>query len=216
MRPFGMHSGFTVPPWPRFQRPPLSSRTAGFPRSGWGRRRFTEGLPICANGSGIGVHTPSRILVCSSLRLVGVVAGVPGSKSWTATSLPDHLRPEPLRSEGVTPHHRSYGLMRRSWRLSLPFRFHLIGSALAACTIHGWSPGPSRIWAVPLLLKCCAPCPGGSSDALDQFFSDDIGLHLPLQGSAPRETPAKRLHAGAYFEAAGIPSCCGPPACSPS
>ena len=35
MRPFGCAAGSSVPPWFTFPQAPLSSRTVGFPESGW-------------------------------------------------------------------------------------------------------------------------------------------------------------------------------------
>ena len=36
MHPFGLCSGFLIPPWLTFPQAPLSSRTVGFPESAWG------------------------------------------------------------------------------------------------------------------------------------------------------------------------------------
>jgi hypothetical protein len=54
----------------------------------------------------------------------------------------------------------------------LHFRLSLIEGVLAACAIHGWLPGPSRLSVCFSFLKCRAPLPDGSSGALGQFFPD--------------------------------------------
>jgi len=41
-------------------------------------------------------------------------------------------------------------------------------------------PGTVPTLLCPSVLKCHAPYAGGSSSAPDQFFPDDIGLHLPI------------------------------------
>src|SRR5262249_13694791 len=55
--------------------------------------------------------------------------------------------------------------------------------------------------ACPSFLECYVLYAGGSSSALDQFFPDDIGLHLGYQGSAPRKWFHKRLHVGLSISA---------------
>jgi hypothetical protein len=57
------------------------------------------------------------------------------------------------------------------------------------------------LWACPSFLKCYVLYAGGSSSALDQFFPDDIGLHLGYPGSAPRKWFHKRLHVGLSISA---------------
>ena len=59
-------------------------------------------------------------------------------------SAPDRLRPGLLYSRGITLLHRYYEPMRRSRCLSSSFRAPHLEDALAACTINGWSSGPSR------------------------------------------------------------------------
>jgi hypothetical protein len=78
-----------------------------------------------------------------------------------------------------------YEPMRRPQRLRRHFGLCLIGGVLAACAIHGWSLGPSRLSACFSFLKCRAPYAGGSSGALDQFYPDDFGLRQVMQSSTP-------------------------------
>jgi hypothetical protein len=91
--------------------------------------------------------------------------------------------------------------MRRSQRLPSPFGNRLMGDVLAACAIHGWSQGSSRFGPALPFLECYVLYAGGSSSALDQFFPDDIGLHLGYPGSAPRKWFHKRLHVGLSISA---------------
>jgi hypothetical protein len=91
--------------------------------------------------------------------------------------------------------------MRRSPRLPSPFGNRLMGDVLAACAIHGWSQGSSRFGPALPFLECYVLYAGGSSSALDQFFPDDIGLHLSYPGSAPRKWFHKRLHVGLSISA---------------
>jgi len=91
--------------------------------------------------------------------------------------------------------------MRRSPRLPSPFGNRLMGDVLAACAIHGWSQGSSRFGPALPFPECYVLYAGGSSSALDQFFPDDIGLHLGYPGSAPRKWFHKRLHVGLSISA---------------
>ncbi len=94
------------------------------------------------------------------------------------------------------------------------FGLFLIGGVLAACAIHSWSSGPSRLSVCSSFLECCAPFAGGSSGALDQFFPDDFGLRQDIKGSTTTVSH-KRIRVGGDFDNAGIPLCCGPPVCLP-
>jgi len=52
---------------PRLPRPPLLSRTAGFPRSGWRARLFPQGLPNQPGDSSTDIHTPLQPTVYPAL-----------------------------------------------------------------------------------------------------------------------------------------------------
>ena len=74
---------------------------------------------------------------------------------------------------------------------------------------------------VPILLrlsvlKCCAPYAGGSPGAIDQFFPGNNGLRpSPRARLSSAIEPTNGFPWEVDFGTAGIPLCCGPPACSP-
>jgi hypothetical protein len=94
-------------------------------------------------------------------------------------SAPDRPRPGLLCSRGVTP---LSSLLRAHRPIPMPPArtscFALITSVPTACTIHGWSLGPSRLWfaflcwsAVPLIPAACRVQLTSSSSTTSAFAS---------------------------------------------
>jgi len=86
MHPFGMCSGFLVPPWFAFPQAPLSSRTVGFPESGWQPAIFMHYLHIAFpyrrnrgiatypnRAIGMAALSPARLRPCRPLHQTPVV-----------------------------------------------------------------------------------------------------------------------------------------------
>ena len=128
----------------RFLRPPLSSRTARFPRSGWKRRHVLVEPARNAISSSDGAHT----LAASQFapRLVWLV-GTPFSRTLSSERA-FRSKPSPPRAPLLQRHYPPSLLLRAHAQIPLPLASiscsALIGGAPAACTIHGWSSGPSR------------------------------------------------------------------------
>lgn len=95
--------------------------------------------------------------------------------SFAPEALPSFLATTSPCAEPDTSHHH-FGLL-------------LIGGVLAACAIHSWLSGPSRLSVCSSFLECCAPFAGGSSGVHDQFFPDDNGLRPDIKGSTNRFFP---------------------------
>src|SRR5437016_859406 len=92
---------------------------------------------------------------------------------------------------------------------------HRIEDVLAACAIHGWSPGPSRFGSA---LPCWSATP--LTPAARQVHltssSPTTTAFTPLRPARlTASPPANGFTRVLYFGAAGIPSRCGPPARSP-
>ena len=107
----------------RFLHPPLSSRTARFPRSGWKRRHILVEPARHAVSSSDGAHTLAASQFAPRLVWFGWHSAFPDTEFRTGLPRAHAQIPVPLAS------------------ISCPA---LIGGAPAACTIHGWSSGPSR------------------------------------------------------------------------
>ena len=88
MHPFGMCSGFLIPPWPTFPQAPLSSRTVGFPESGWQQWHFPCEPSRPIRRLSVRPHTPLDWTVISPARLIleilfpGSVPGTACPKVW--------------------------------------------------------------------------------------------------------------------------------------
>ena len=127
-----------------FLHPPLSSRTARFPRSGWKRKTFLrEACPSRVQFKRWCAYA-ARVPVCSPPRLVGWQPMLRTLRSGQAF----RSRPPSPRAPLLQRHYPPSLLLRAHAQIPLPLASiscrALIGSAPAACTIRGWSPGPSR------------------------------------------------------------------------
>jgi hypothetical protein len=183
--PYRANAGASIRAAIRFLYPPLSSRTARFPQSGWKRRLSARSLP-----SRQAVHA----MVRKHGRLFGLLLA---SSGWLVRDTPDTVFRSALPLQTV------------------PAQGSLAPEALPsfiATTSPSASPDASRLYFVlrtynerpcrlhhPRLvtgtfptvvylsvLECCALYTGGSSSANDQFFLDDIGLRPTTLGSALR------------------------------
>src|ERR1039458_4920487 len=90
------------------------------------------------------VRKPARVPVCSPPRLFGwqpILRTLSSGRAFRS-------RPSSPRAPLLQRHYPPSLLLRAHAQIPLPLAsiscFALIGSAPAACTIHGWSPGPSR------------------------------------------------------------------------
>jgi hypothetical protein len=142
--PYRASAGASIRAAVRLLHPPLSSRTARFPRSGWKRRHVRVEPARNAISSSDGAHT----LAASQFapRLVWLV-GTPFSRTLSSERA-FRSKPSPPRAPLLQRHYPPSLLLRAHAQIPLPLASiscpALIGGAPAACTIHGWSSGPSR------------------------------------------------------------------------
>ena len=207
-----MRYGFLVRPWATFPRPPYSSRTAGFPRSGWKRRPFTPGLPRNVSSLSDGTHSnlTLRFTCCFAGESRSHHCRLSVRRCWFFSR---RLHPEPLCSGGITLRHRSYELMRQSHCLSLGLVF-LIPRALATRAIHGWSVGPSRLYSADLSRSATSPTPADCRMLLTSSSPTASAFAFFGHAWLPQFSPSASSHGASDFGAADIPLCCGPPVCS--
>jgi hypothetical protein len=76
LSPFRLRGGFTIPPWPRFPRPPYHARRPNFPHQSWHLVRKPLHSP---RGSSAGTQTPRPRMVCSQLRAAARITTHNGS-----------------------------------------------------------------------------------------------------------------------------------------
>jgi hypothetical protein len=128
----------------RFLHPPLSSRTARFPRSGWKRRHILVEPARHAVGSSGGAHT----LAASQFAPRLVWFGWHSVSRTLSSERAFRSRPSPPRAPLLQRHYPPSLLIRAHAQIPVPLVSiscpALIAGAPAACTIHGWSAGPSR------------------------------------------------------------------------
>jgi hypothetical protein len=182
----------------------LSSRTVGFPESGWRPWLSARDLPASWCGLSVGSRTPLPPAVCHRLRPRAVVTPFPGSVSGWSTTAKDRQGREPLRPRpGVT-------LSRDSVSHCLgecyPSFFAPTGSCarpcpsgrlqrclgspvFAGCRQSLLRHGPSRRYLRGSFPACLDPYPACSRSALARFFLRDFGLPRVRTGSALRNYP---------------------------
>jgi len=181
-----------------FLRPPLSSRTAGFPRSGWKRRPiFMEpARHACSLSEMVRIRGPRYgLLHASSGWLATDTRTLSSSQAFRA-------RPSSPRAPLLQRHYPPSLLLRAHAQIPVPLIsiscFALIEDALAACTIYGWSPGPSR-FGPPFFPEVLRP--------LYRRFDECIEPVLPRRhrpsplypGLGSPQNSRKRLPAGLPF-----------------
>ena len=168
--PFGCQVGSQFHHDPRFRKPPFSSRTVGFPESGWRPWPFPGRPSQYHRGLSAGSHTPLKASVYLPAR-----HSLDHAASTRRCVLPRFLLMpamcrEPLCPFGVLlrqmwslfPHrktflflHRSYGLMRQTKILPSPSASASVNGSLQVATRPCWklalpdviSANPSpRVW----------------------------------------------------------------------
>jgi hypothetical protein len=228
-RPFGCEVGSHFHHRPRFPRPPVSSRTVGFPESGWRPWRFPEqAFPL-----------PLRLKCRPTCTPHG--SGLPAGSTSPGTSFPRAQRPgtspldahhaprAPLPLQGVTPQGvaspatwkgitLSSSLIRAHAPDQLPpphFGLGLAPWVLAGCCQPLLGDGPSQRYLRKSFPRCLDPYPGGTLWCVRPFLpiQHRPSPHNSWVGS--HNEPYSDFTTGVYFGAAVIPSCSGPQVCSP-
>ena len=109
--------------------------------------------------------------------------------------------------------HRSYGLMRQPRSRTPAFQSYPSTAGLPRHGNRGWGQG-LPCFASQSLQPCCRPYAGESLGHLRPTFGPGCRLHLFVRGSA-LPLLATVFTRGFPYDAAAIPSCCGPVARSP-
>src|ERR1700693_1635413 len=127
----------------------------------------------------------------SLLRASSGLVGTPLSRTLSSERA-FRSRPSPPRAPLLQRHYPPSLLIRAHAQIPVPLVSiscpALIGGAPAACTIHGWSSGPSR-FGPPFFPGVLRPLYRGSPGAHNQFFPDDFGLRPIMRGSASASLP---------------------------
>jgi hypothetical protein len=183
----------------RFLRPPLSSRTAGFPQSGWKRR------PVCVEPS----RPAPRLKRWRAYAACGVVCSLPRPIGvltvFRAQSLGRSLLTEPPspRAPSLQRRYLPSALLRAHAQIPAPpiflSRICLMEGVLAACATHGWSRGPSRFGSALLSWSATPSTPAARRVLLTSSSPTTSAFASYCQARLTASSPAKRLHAGHVF-----------------
>jgi len=217
----------------RFRKPPVSSRTVGFPESGWRpwlfpigsslelpklKRRLvytpgSSGLPNSSTYHGGDQLTRNGVLGCSAF--------VPAkAESLFACSevLPACSVISGTTSEGITP--PSSLILAHAPNQIPPSDFVILFQrVLAGCRQPLLGDGPSRRYLRNPYIGAWTPTPWCPSGAFTRFFPEDIGLTLPNRRSTHQIFPAMQLQQGAdsrlqSFSNVQAPILARPPDCT--
>jgi len=230
--PFRLRHGFLVPPWPTFPRAPLSSRTVGFPESGWRRRLSPKDLPVLPE-----VQALARIRPVDArlyLRL-GILGGITPSIRGSARSMPiqvtRHLPRAPLPGErcylrqgdvshrlgqhypAFVAHIGSCAAPNSSCRFRIPLRRQVF----AGCCEPLLQDGASRRYLHNPRVGAWTRTPPLPPGASTRFFPGGIGLTQVPTRSARGSIPAMQLQQGIRFRGCShsfmfrLPHSLGPP-----
>ena len=213
-----MRAGFTVPHGPRFPGPPLSSRTVGFPESGWRAWDDPSALPWTCGGLSTGLHAPLTARFDRELEgsAKGHSSRVLGPKE--CSPLPPPCPRAPLPAGGVTsgwvtsrPPGRALPLRRRSDELMRRTKTLSQTSVVpTSASLRRLLPAPAGRWSFPTLSPRIFPQVSGP---LPRWFSlvhvpvtsqRDIGLPRPTSGSASHSFRTATSVRVCNFEAAVI------------
>jgi hypothetical protein len=180
-----LQGGFTVPPSARFLKPPFSSRTVGFPESGWRPWPFPGRPSQYHRGLSAGSHTPLKASVCLPARhALDHTASIRHCVLPRLLFMPAMCR-EPLCSFGVllrqmwslSPHrktflflHRSYGLMRQTKILRSPSASASVNRSLQVATRPCWILALPDVISVNPSQRARPLTPVDSHGALARFF----------------------------------------------
>ena len=223
-----MSGGFTVPPWPRFQRPPYDPGRSVFPSP-----VLTLAFPLWAcprrSGSSADSHTPQHARglpkgspLCSARATTRPC--VRTRHAIEAARRPEPLRPDPVLPrpgrrpapprEGLAPFVARTGSCARP-HLSRRPRSSLRLRVFAGCGQPLLRCGPSQRYSVLPSLRAWTPTPAASRVHLPASSPGASAFPAIRSGSAlrnSRRATSRRKH---HFGAAVIPLCSGPQACSP-
>jgi hypothetical protein len=160
---------------------------------------------------------PGRQAVQAMVRVRGLQFGLlHASPGWLmrifrtlSSGAPFRSRPSPPRAPLLQRRYPLSSLLRAHRPIPMPPArtscFALITSVPTACTIHGWSLGPSRLWfaflcwsAVPLIPAACRVQLTSSSSTTSAFAS----LRTARLSASP---PQNGFMWTTYFDTAGIP-----------
>jgi hypothetical protein len=192
MHPFGLCRGFLIPPWLTFPQAPLSSRTVGFPESGWQQQLSPEDLPRQSEAQALARIHPWAAWLCLQLDTRGGWhRSLDLCPDGVRNSVPATYR-EPLRLTRALPESgwcpapprralpllpRSYGLMRPTAPLSL-------SSALA------YTASPCRLPRAPAGERWFPTLsPQSVHRCLDPYPAATCPVHSPVSS---REASASR------------------------
>ena len=182
--PFRLRGGFTIPPWPRFPRPPYNPGRPVFPGPVRNLGLSSVGLPSLARFKRWFAYAPTSV-VCPQPRSTSYVGLSPALCPATALTDETAKCPESLCPMSVLPRSgrrvpsprrtlllrlRSYGLMRQS-RLALPyFSLSLVRGVFAGCYQPLLPPGSSRRYLCESFLGCLVPYHGGPTECMCLFL----------------------------------------------
>ena len=212
--PFRLCSGFLIPPWFTFPQAPLSSRTVGFPESGWQPSLVPTGPSHTSRGSNARSYTPLEDVVIPVARRP--VRLPPWAWLCVQTVCP-LWRPRRTESpfaragryppqggslttsEGITP---PSSLLRAHAPHQTPRAAFgdLIPRVLAGCGEPLLEDGGSRRYLCVSVPRCLDLYPGGVLGACTHYFPTTIGLPPVPMGSAYRNNPPSDFRAGVMSE----------------
>ncbi len=185
-RPFGCEVGSHLHHRPRFPRPPVSSRTVGFPESGWRPWPIPNRPSHYRRSLSAGPHTPRTVLVCLLARHL-LEHRVPGLNVPARVHSMPTMHREPLCPFRVLP--------LRGWRLPrhlerhYPFLIAHTGSCARPTPSHSlrlWprSVGPCRLlpapagrWSFPTLSPQVFPQVPGPLPRWDPMVRSPVSSH---------------------------------------
>ena len=223
-------AGSQFPIISRFCPALFSSRTVGFPESGWRRQPFHDSPSRTSSGLSARSHTPSEARLSEPLRCPLACSAVPRHCIRMRGRATAAAHREPLCASLALPYspgargasrqalsclHRSYGLMRQTVVLPSASVFP-IPSGLCRLLRAPAAQRPFPSLSLLSSRRCLDPYPGCPSGALTRFFPEGCGLPYRNIRSALGKTPHSDFRAARDFGAAVIPLCSGPRVCSPS
>ena len=219
---FRLESPF--PPQLTFPRASLSSRTVGFPESGWQQRHCPSGSSHPVGGLSARSHTPLHRIVVPPVRHRGPGQQPSSSKSGLRPAIPcppltespfamrEVLSPQGRRGQPPRPelpdHHRSYELMRQT-------------KCLCTTQVSPLSPSLCRLlrapadkWSFPTLsppslCRRLDPYPVTLLRCIYPLLPEEHRPHHSDQWFGAQNIPSTQFRKGKYFEAAVIPLCSG-------
>jgi hypothetical protein len=146
-----------------------------------------------------------RCAVYSMPRLVGWCAIL----RTLCSGPPFRSRPSPPRAPWLQRRYPLSSLLRAHGPIPMPpARIScsaLIASVPAACTIHGWSPGPSRLWSTFLCWSAAPFIPAARRVHLTSSSSATSAFASLRTARLSASSPTNGFTWATYFSTAGIP-----------